>query len=61
MLVAAVPTQAATVTLVSDVLSTQEASEASDHLLLFTTPSGVSEGENISITFSSAFDTSTVT
>lgn len=52
---------AATITGASDTPSTLEASQAANHTLLFTTPSGVSEGDTITVTFSSEFDTSSIT
>ncbi len=60
MMVAAV-SNAATVTSTNDFPSTLETSEAADHTIVFTTPSGVDEGETITITFAGSFDTSTIT
>ena len=59
-LVAVASVYAALVTSISDTLSTQEASTDANHVLSFTTPSGVAEGEEIIITFPSAFDTSSI-
>lgn len=59
--VVAASVQAATVTSANDYPSTLEAGEDADHLVLFTTPTGASEGSTITISFSSAFDTSSIT
>ncbi|OGL99488.1 hypothetical protein A2304_04180 [Candidatus Uhrbacteria bacterium RIFOXYB2_FULL_57_15] len=60
MLVAAV-SSAATVTSANDYLTSLQASAAADHEVVFTTPSGVIEGETVTLTFASAFDTSSIT
>lgn len=57
MLVAAV-SQAAGVSPANDTPTSLQTSEGANHLLVFTSPSGVSEGETVVIGFSSAFDTS---
>lgn len=61
MLVAAVSVQAATVTSANDTLSSLETSEAANHVLLFTTPGGIDEGDTLTISFAADFDTSTIT
>jgi hypothetical protein len=43
--------EAANITTVSDTLSTSEPSVASDHTIVFTTPTGVASGETITINF----------
>jgi len=60
-LVVAAPVQAATVTSANDYPSTLEAGEDANHTLIFTTPSGVAEGETVTIAFESDFDTSSLT
>lgn len=52
---------AATITSGNDFPTTLQTSTAADHELIFTTPSGVSEGDTITVTFSSEFDTSSLT
>lgn len=47
--------RAATVTSTNDYPSTLEAGKAANHRVVFTTPSGVSEGETVTLTFSSGF------
>lgn len=54
-------TSAATLTGVNDYPGTLQVSQAANHTLVFTTPTGVSEGSTITISFSSSFDTSSVT
>lgn len=56
-----VPVQATTVTGLSDAPTTEDAGTVSNHTLLFTTPTGVSEGDTITITFDASFDTSSLT
>jgi len=53
--------QAATVVTANDYPSSLVVSTAVNHSLIFTTPSGAAEGNTITLTFDSAFDTSTVT
>lgn len=60
-LIAAVPTRAATVTSTNDALTTLESGIAANHFLVFTTPSGINEGENITISFASSFNTVSIT
>jgi len=60
MLVAAV-SKAATVASANDYPSTLETSSLANHSLVFTTPSGVSEGETMIISFASPFDVSSIT
>ncbi|MFH1253366.1 MAG: fibronectin type III domain-containing protein [Candidatus Uhrbacteria bacterium] len=60
-LIAAVSVQAATVTSADDTPSTLENGAAANHSLLFTTPSGVNEGKNITISFATDFDSSLIT
>ena len=52
---------AATVTSANDYPSTLQTSQASNHRVLFTTPTGVSLGSTITLTFASSFDTSSIT
>jgi hypothetical protein len=52
---------AATVTSANDYPSTLQTSQAANHRVLFTTPTGVSEGSTIVLTFATSFDTSTIT
>ncbi|TAL49868.1 hypothetical protein EPN81_04390, partial [Patescibacteria group bacterium] len=52
---------AATVTSANDYPSTLQTSQASNHRVLFTTPTGVSLGSTITLTFASLFDTSSLT
>lgn len=59
MLVAAA-SYAATVSSANDYPTSLQTSADANHLLVFTTPSGVSEGETVVIGFSSAFDTSAI-
>lgn len=59
-LVAAVRVNAAVVTQANDVLSTLQASQPANHELLFTTPSGVSEGNAFTVTFDSGFNTTSI-
>ncbi|NQV90426.1 fibronectin type III domain-containing protein [Candidatus Uhrbacteria bacterium] len=54
-------TLAATVSSANDYPSTLQTSQASNHKVLFTTPTGVLEGETITVQFASAFDTSSLT
>jgi hypothetical protein len=46
---------AAALTGVSDTMSSQKAGEASNHTIVFTSPSGVAAGETITITFPAGF------
>ncbi len=57
MLVAAA-SYAATASPANDTPTSLRTSEGANHFLVFTTPSGVSEGETVVVGFSSAFDTS---
>ena len=52
---------AATVTSANDYPSTLQTSQAANHRVLFTTPTGISLGSTITLTFASSFDTSTIT
>ena len=52
---------AATVTSVNDYPSTLQTSQDSNHRVLFTTPTGISEGSTVTLTFATAFDTSAIT
>lgn len=54
-------TLAASLTSVTDVVSNQEVSASANHTFAFTTPSGVSDGETITITFDGDYDVSAVT
>lgn len=58
--VTVVPATAATLTSVSDAATSQDVSGGSNHTLLFTTSSGVSEGDAMTITFDASFDTSSL-
>ncbi len=49
------PAQAASLTQMSDVMTREKASTASDHEIKFVTPSGVASGGIITLTFSSGF------
>lgn len=51
---------AATVTDASDLMSDQTAGEASNHTITFTTPSGAAEGETITVSFASSFNTALI-
>ncbi|TAK04250.1 hypothetical protein EPO34_03855 [Patescibacteria group bacterium] len=55
------PARAATVTSASDVMTTLETSAAANHVIAFVTPSGVSEGDTVTIEFDADFDTSGLT
>lgn len=52
---------AATITSANDIIEYLQVSEGANHSLTFTTPSGASEGETITVSFSSSFDTSVLT
>ncbi|MBI4591912.1 fibronectin type III domain-containing protein [Candidatus Uhrbacteria bacterium] len=52
------PSFAATLTSANDYPSTLQVSQSANHTVLFTTPTGISEGSTITLTFASAFDTS---
>ena len=52
--------EAATVTSVYDRPSSLKTSTGSNHLVVFTTPGGVAEGETLTLTFPSGFTTSSV-
>ena len=54
-------TLAATITGVNDYPTTLQSSQAANHTLFFTTPTGASLGSTIMLSFSTAFDTSTIT
>ena len=54
-IVVAAPVHASTITAANDYPTSLSASGSANHLLIFTTPSGVSEGETITVTFSSGF------
>ncbi len=58
--VVVVPTQGATVTSIVDQPGNQDAGTASNHTLLFTTPTGAPEGSTITLTFDASFDTSSI-
>ncbi len=60
-LVTAVRVDAATVTSANDYVSTLVASELANHEVLFTTPSGISEGQTVTLTFGSGFTTTSIT
>ena len=60
-LVVALPVRAATVTSANDFPSTLQNATASNHTLSFTTPTGISAGSTVTITFASVFDTSSIT
>lgn len=51
---------AANLTSMSDTMTRLQVSTASNHDIDFTTPTGVAEGETITITFPAAFDTSSI-
>ena len=53
--------RAATVTGASNTLSTLNTGSDANHTIVFITPSGVAEGETITVRFPSAFDTTSVT
>jgi hypothetical protein len=52
--------QAANVTQFSDLLSESAPSTASNHTITFTTPNGMTIGQNFTVTFESPFDTSLI-
>ncbi|MCR4314059.1 MAG: fibronectin type III domain-containing protein, partial [Candidatus Uhrbacteria bacterium] len=52
---------AATVSSANDYPSTLQTSQVSNHRVLFTTSTGISEGSTFTLTFASSFDTSTIT
>ena len=60
-IVAAVPVSAATLTSLVDNPTSQEASATANHTLIFTTPTGVAEGDTMLVTFDTSFDTSSIT
>lgn len=60
-LVAASHIRAATVTAANDYPSTLQAGQAANHTVVFTNPSVVAEGATITLTWDSAFDTSSIT
>ncbi len=60
-LVAAVRVNAATVTNANDFITTLQTSQPANHEVHFTTPSGIAEGSTLTLTFDSAFDTSSLT
>ncbi|MBI2474988.1 fibronectin type III domain-containing protein [Candidatus Uhrbacteria bacterium] len=51
---------AATVTSANDYPTTLQASQSSNHQVLFTTSSGVAEGQTITLSFSASFNTSSI-
>ncbi|MBI5369933.1 hypothetical protein HZA85_01955 [Candidatus Uhrbacteria bacterium] len=51
----------ATVSSANDYPITLKTSQTSNHQVIFTTPTGVSEGQTITLTFSTSFDTSSIT
>ncbi|MBI4713840.1 hypothetical protein HY771_01495 [Candidatus Uhrbacteria bacterium] len=53
--------RAATVSSANDYPTTLQASQSANHQVLFTTPSGVSEGQTITLTFSTSFNTASIT
>lgn len=56
----AVPkSQAASLTSVSDTVSTMKANTAANHTIVFTTPTGVSAGQTITLTFDAGYDVTT--
>ncbi len=59
MLVAAA-SYAATVTTANDTPTSLQTSAGANHTVVFTTPSGVSEGETVVLGFSTAFDTASI-
>jgi len=59
--VVAFSVRAATLSSGNDYVSTLQAGQAANHQLIFTTPSGISVGETVTITFASSFDTSSIT
>ncbi len=61
VLVGASQASAATLTAGNDYPSTLQSSQAANHAVIFTTPSGVAENETITLSFSSSFDTSSLT
>ncbi len=52
---------AATITGVNDYPTTLQSSQAANHTVLFTTPTGAALGSTITLSFSTPFDTSTIT
>ena len=58
--VAALPTRGATVDAANDFPTTLQAGSSANHRVVFTTVSGVAQGQTITIEFASAFDTSTI-
>jgi hypothetical protein len=60
VMVSVFQTHAATVTSTNDVLTTLQISQTANHRALFTTPSGVSEGQTITLTFSTSFNTASI-
>jgi len=52
---------AATVTSANDYPTTLQVSQSSNHQVLFTTSSGVTEGQTITLTFSTSFNTASIT
>ncbi len=59
-LVAAVPVNAATLTSVNHTLTSEQVGVTANHELVFTTPSGVPEGDTIEIQFDASFDTASI-
>ncbi|MBI2473834.1 fibronectin type III domain-containing protein [Candidatus Uhrbacteria bacterium] len=59
--VAVVPTTfATTLSVANDYPSTLETSQVANHTLFFTTPTNITEGSTLTLTFASAFDTSSL-
>jgi len=52
---------AATLTVGNDYSSTLQISQQANHSVIFTTPTGIAEGETLTITFATAFNTSSIT
>ena len=52
---------AATLTAGNDYPSTLQISQQANHSVIFTTPTGIAEGETLTITFATAFNTSSIT
>lgn len=52
--------RSATVTSANDYPTTLQVAQSANHQVLFTTPSGVSEGQTITLTFSTSFNTASI-
>ncbi len=59
--VSSAPVHAATITSATDIVDSLQVSVGSDHLVTFTTPSGAAEGDTITLTFGSDYDTASIT